>query len=201
MFESHRLGMCYQLMHKREREKRLQEVEANLVILSRGSAHVTATYPRRVSRRRKSTPGMNKAIKECIIQIFYLVISTRRLVLVNFKTIVKERKFAGSTLNCTHKILPCRLIDLMSEPEIQPLIPFISRRGQVIDPLILRHRIPFSIPRPVSPNVVSLSHKIKPNVTKANRDQSTITTFVSRSIISSVYVRGDDSASLDEHVV
>jgi hypothetical protein len=76
----------------------------------------------------------------------------------------------------------------MSEPEIQPFVAFISRRSQVIDAFILSHRVPFSIPGVVSPNVVSLGHKIKPDIPNTESDQSTITTFVAWCIIGAVYI-------------
>jgi hypothetical protein len=76
----------------------------------------------------------------------------------------------------------------MSKPEIQPFIAFISRRSQVIDTFILSYRVLFSIPGVISLNIVSLSHKIKPNIPNIDSDQSVITTFIAWCIIGAVYI-------------
>lgn len=47
-------------------------------------------------------------------------------------------------------------VSLMGKSKIQPLVPFISRRGQILIFLLLRHLRPFCLPYPISPNIVSL---------------------------------------------
>lgn len=89
----------------------------------------------------------------------------------------------------------------MCEPEIQPLVPLISRSLKVMQLLILRHRILLPRPAPVPPYVVPLGEKIDAEVYACDVYKIAIPLLIAWRVVVSVDVRGDDAADLDRHVV
>lgn len=89
----------------------------------------------------------------------------------------------------------------MRKPEIQPLVPLISRRLQVLVLLLRCHCIPLTIPVLVPPYIVPLGQEIQPNIPNRHTQQSAIAAFVIRRIVCTVHVGRDDGASLHKHVV
>jgi hypothetical protein len=89
----------------------------------------------------------------------------------------------------------------MCKSKVQPLIPFISRRGQIIHLLIFTHSIPFPVPLPIPFHVVHLGAQVQEDVEHYEEEQDLVSTFVSRGIIFLVDVGGDDAGCLNAHVV
>lgn len=89
----------------------------------------------------------------------------------------------------------------MRKPEIKPLVPFISRRVQIMLPLLLRHRVPLLVAALVPPDVVRLGQKVQRNVHGRDRNEVLVTPRVPRSVVLAVHVGGDDARGLDGHVV
>lgn len=89
----------------------------------------------------------------------------------------------------------------MGKPEVKSLVAFISSRSQVVNPLILSHRPPLLLTVGVTLNVVYLSEGIQHHIGDTDGEQDSITPLVSRSIILSVDIGGDDAGGLHEHIV
>lgn len=89
----------------------------------------------------------------------------------------------------------------MSKSEIQPLIPLIRRGSQIIDPLLLRKRLPFLFAAAVSEDVVNLGEDIQDDIHDANGYQGAIAALVSGRIVRTIDIRGDDAGGLHKHIV
>lgn len=90
----------------------------------------------------------------------------------------------------------------MCETEVQPTVPDVCRRLEIIRLLLWRHRVPDLVPLFVAPYVVEFSCRVKDGeVDAADGDEYTVAAAVSRGVVLAVDVRRDDGAQLDEHVV
>lgn len=60
----------------------------------------------------------------------------------------------------------------MSKPKIQPLIPPVRRRSEILLPLLGGHRVPFPVPVPVAQDIVELGEDVDEDVDDAERDET-----------------------------
>lgn len=108
---------------------------------------------------------------------------------------------------------------LMLEPEIESLVSFIGCCSKIGKSLFFSHCFPFLCSGPVTPHIVQLREDIDNDVHAGDAEEGTIAMNITRSItypslVSNkpweqngelltryVDVGGDDTASLDEHVV
>lgn len=90
----------------------------------------------------------------------------------------------------------------MRKPEIQPPIPHILRRLQILCPLLNRHPTPDLLPAFIPPNIVQLRAGVQNReVEHGDGDEDGVAASVARSVVCAVDVGVDDGAGLDEHVV
>ena len=90
----------------------------------------------------------------------------------------------------------------MRKAEVQPAIPYILRRREIVRLLLGCHRVPDPITLLVAPDVVQLRAGVEDEeVDAADRDQHAVSAPVPRRVVLAVDVRGDDGAQLHEHVV
>lgn len=71
----------------------------------------------------------------------------------------------------------------MLESEVKPLISFVSRRSEIIQPLILRHGRPFLLAVSVTRHKIHLGKKIDDYIHTVDAEKRAIATDVTRGII------------------
>jgi hypothetical protein len=89
----------------------------------------------------------------------------------------------------------------MPKSKIQPLVPLILRRLQINPPLLLTHRTPNLLPRPIPPNIIPFSKKKQHQRQNTEPDQHAVAAVIQRFVVFAVDVRAYDPAELDGHVV
>jgi hypothetical protein len=89
----------------------------------------------------------------------------------------------------------------MSKPKIQPLIPLIRRRRQVIQLFLLTHRSPHAIPVRIPFHIIQLSAQVQEDVEHEDGKQDMVAALVARRVVFLVDVGGDDAGCLHAHVV
>lgn len=89
----------------------------------------------------------------------------------------------------------------MPKPEIQPLVPLVSRSIQINPPFLRTHSPPNPLPRLIPPEIIPLGEKKQPNSQNTDTDQNTVAVMIQRLIVFAVDVGTDDPAKLHAHVV
>lgn len=90
---------------------------------------------------------------------------------------------------------------LMIKPEIQPLVPLVSRVLQVIQPLRVGHGIPLLVSRLIAPDIVPLHGSIENQVHAADGQQLFVSPSIQGRIVLPIDIRRDNSRRLHHHVV
>jgi hypothetical protein len=90
---------------------------------------------------------------------------------------------------------------LMSEAEVQPLVPFVLSVGKIVQTLGLCHRVPLLVPLLVAEDIVGLNEEIQNDVHASDPEQGTISSHIDGLVIVAVDVGRDNTAGLNEHVV
>ena len=72
---------------------------------------------------------------------------------------------------------------LVIESKVEPLVPLICCRREVIKPLFRRHRAPFAVTLFVAPHVVGLYQPVDHNVHAQKGEQLPIATDVARLVV------------------
>lgn len=103
--------------------------------------------------------------------------------------------------NPTVKVSQCTRSYPSTIFQSHPLVPLVTRRFQVLHPLLRRHCIPLRIPLFVAPNIVCLGEKIQPYITNSNPQQRLVAPLVIWRIILAVDIGRDDAPSLHKHIV
>lgn len=89
----------------------------------------------------------------------------------------------------------------MRKPKIQPLIPLIRRRRQIVILLLLAHRTPHPLPAAIDQHIEHLGADEEGEIERADADQHLVALPVQRLVLFAVDVGGDDVARLHGHVV
>ena len=89
----------------------------------------------------------------------------------------------------------------MCKSKVQPLIAFIRCVIQIVQPLLLRHGIPFLLPDLILPHIIPLGKQEQRDGQEINPNQDTVAPMVKGLVIRSVDIITDDIADLHKHVV
>lgn len=71
----------------------------------------------------------------------------------------------------------------MLESEVKPLISFVSRRSEIVQPLILRHGPPFLLAVSVTSHEIYLGKEINDYIHTVDAEKRAIAVDVARSIV------------------
>jgi hypothetical protein len=83
----------------------------------------------------------------------------------------------------------------MLESEVKPLISFVSRRSEIIQPLTLRHGRPFLLAVSVTSHEIHLGKKIDDYIHTVDAEKRAIATDVTRGVIYQYLVYQETSES------
>jgi len=89
----------------------------------------------------------------------------------------------------------------MSKSKINPLIPLILGRSQIVPPLLLSPSTPNLLPPPIFPNIIRLSQSIQNQIHARNPNQNFIPTVIIRRIVRAINIRWNDIPQLYRHIV
>ncbi|KAI9733105.1 MAG: hypothetical protein M1834_003652 [Cirrosporium novae-zelandiae] len=89
----------------------------------------------------------------------------------------------------------------MREPKVQPLIPPIRRRLQILYPLLLRHSVPDPLPISITQDIINFRQKIYDDISTAESQECTVTLAIAGGIGFLVDVGRDDGSRLHAHIV
>jgi hypothetical protein len=89
----------------------------------------------------------------------------------------------------------------MLEPEVQPLVPFILRRSQIMRLFFMSPSVPNPSPRTILEYVITFSEPEEDEVSGDDTEEDLVSAFVVGSVVGPVDVGSYQGAGLDEHVV
>jgi hypothetical protein len=89
----------------------------------------------------------------------------------------------------------------MCKPKIQPLIPLITRCGQILQSLLCTHCTPNPLSICISFYIIQLSPQIQKYVKHQDGKQDVVSALVARRVVCLVDVCGDYAGGLHAHVV
>ena len=89
----------------------------------------------------------------------------------------------------------------MRKPKIQPLIPLILRRGQIVLLLLITHVLPDLIPIRIPLHIVVFNANNYHDIIRQDAQQDLVAPAIQRLVVVAVDVGADDAAGLHAHVV
>jgi hypothetical protein len=89
----------------------------------------------------------------------------------------------------------------MGESKIQPFIPLVLRRGDILQSLLITHTSPYPVSITIPLHIIHFCSQVQEYIPHHQAKDNGIPAMIQRCVVSSVDIRGYYAGCLDGHVV